>query len=175
MPSRRRRFIRRALTAVALLAVVAVVALVVVVRSLDRPWLKRRLQAMAHARTGLDVDWTATHVGLFSGARVERLVVATPPALRDQAPELVRVDGLALSWTLRSLLAGTPRFGALAADSLALTLVRDAAGRTSLSTIEPHGGGKPAAAVPPSRMLADALDGPPPVGRIDIARATVTV
>ena len=59
----------------------ALVALVVVVRSLDRPWLKRRLRAMAHDKTGLDVDWTATHVALFSGLRVERLVVKTPPAL----------------------------------------------------------------------------------------------
>ena len=66
------------------------VALVVIVRSLDRPWMKRRLQAMAHDKTGLEVDWTETHVALFSGLRIERLVVMTPPALRDRAPELLR-------------------------------------------------------------------------------------
>ncbi|MCA1664768.1 MAG: hypothetical protein LC659_10940 [Myxococcales bacterium] len=51
----------------ALLALVLLVALIVVVRSLDRPWLKRRLQAMAHDKSGLDVDWKSTHVALFRG------------------------------------------------------------------------------------------------------------
>jgi len=161
---------------VALLALALVVALAVVVRSLDRPWLKRRLQAMAHDKSGLDVDWTATHVALFSGLRIERLIVQTPPALRDVAPELLRLDGVSLSWTARSLVAGTPRFGGLDVESLELTLVRDAAGRTSLTTIEPHGSSNAAASpVPPSRAAADALDGPPPISRIDVARATVTV
>ncbi len=175
MPRRPRRWARRALAAVALLAVLALVALVVLVRSLDRPWLKRRLVAMARARTGLDVDWTATRVGLFSGLRVDSLVVRTPPALRGEAPELLRVDGLDVAWTAGSLLAGTPRLRALRVESLALTLVRDDDGRTSLSTIEPHGSGAPAPPVPPSRAAADALAGAPPVGRIDVARATVTL
>ncbi|MCU1277457.1 MAG: hypothetical protein JWM53_1003, partial [bacterium] len=70
------------MTALALLALAALVALVVVVRALDRPLLKRRLQAMAHARTGLDVDGSATRVGLFSGLHIDSVVVATPPALR---------------------------------------------------------------------------------------------
>src|SRR5262245_43611036 len=92
-PPRRRRWLRRAGQAVALVVVVVVAALVFVVRSLDQPWLKRRLAAMAHERTGLDVDWTATHVRLFSGLRIDQLVVGTPPALRGEAPELLRVDG----------------------------------------------------------------------------------
>ena len=154
-------------------------ALVVVLRSLDRPWLKRHLVAMARQNTGLDVDWTATHVSIFSGLRIDRLTVMTPPALRAVTPELVRVDGLTVTWTARSLVAGTPRFGALRAESVALTLVRDAAGRTSLTTIEPHGDGKPAPpeqrSTPPSKQAADALAGPPPVGRIDVEHATVTV
>src|SRR6185369_16044960 len=154
---------------------VLVVAVVVIVRALDRPWVKRHVQALAHERTGLDIDYGATHVGLFSGLRIERLVVKTPPALRERAPELVVADGVEVPWTARSLLFGTPRFGALRVEALALTLVRDAAGRTSLTTIEPHGSGKAEPPVPPSRAAADALDGPPPVGRIDIERATVTV
>lgn len=152
-----------------------VVALVVVVRSLDRPWLKRRLQTMAHQKTGLDVDWTATHVSLFSGLRIDRLVVATPPALRGEAPELLRADGLAVTWTLRSLVVGTPRFGALTVDALDLTLVRDGEGRTSLSTIEPHESGPPAPPVPISGSAADALSGPPPIGRVDLGRVHVAL
>ncbi|MCU1276622.1 MAG: hypothetical protein JWM53_168, partial [bacterium] len=175
MPSRRRRLVKRALSTVALLAALALIALVVIVRSLDRPWLKRRLQAMAHDRSGLDVDWTATHVGLFSGLRVESLVVQTPPALRAQAPELVRVEELEVAWTARSLVAGTPRFLALRTKTLALTLVRDEAGRTSLSTIEPHGSGAPSPSLPRSRVAADALNGAPPVASIDVAQATVTI
>jgi uncharacterized protein involved in outer membrane biogenesis len=175
VPRRWRRWARRTAAATAILVALALVAVVVVLRSLDRPWLKRRIVALAHARTGLDVDYTAARVSIFSGLSIERLIVKTPPALRGEAPELVRADGLAVSWTLRSLVAGTPRFGALRVDSLALTLVRDAAGRTSLSTIEPHGDGKPAPVVAPSRALEDALAGPPPIARIDIARATVTL
>jgi hypothetical protein len=176
VPSRRGRWIRRALASIGVVLLLAIVALVVIVRGLDRPWVKRRVQALAHARTGLDIDYTETHVGLFSGLRIERLVVLTPPALRDRAPELLRADGLEVPWTGRSLLFGTPRFGALRVEALALTLVRDAAGRTSLTTIEPHGEAKAAEAlVPPSRAAADALEGPPPVGRIDLERVTVTV
>ena len=176
MPSRWRRWGRRAAWALTVVAVVAIAALVVVVRALDQPWLKRRIVAMAKQSTGLDVDWTTTHVALFSGLRVERLTVQTPPALRAVAPEFVRVDGLDVTWTARSLVAGTPRFGALRVERLALTLVRDAAGRTSLTTIEPHGDGKPPPPeVPLSRTPADSLDGPPPIGRIDVAAASVTV
>ena len=84
-----RRWLRRALTSLVLLALVALVALVVAVRALDRPWLKTRLQKIAHQSSGLDVDWTATHVGLFSGLRVDSLVVAPPAkvgALSHPAP-----------------------------------------------------------------------------------------
>ncbi|HEY2746626.1 MAG TPA: hypothetical protein VGL86_18480, partial [Polyangia bacterium] len=175
MASRWRRWGRRAAWALTGLAIVAILALVVLVRALDQPWLKRRLVAMARTRTGLDVDWTTTHVALFSGLRVDRLIVRTPAALRAVAPELVRADGLSVTWTARSLVAGTPRFGVLAVERLALTLVRDAGGRTSLTTIEPHGDGKPEPELPLSRTPADSLDGPPPVGRIDIAAASVTV
>jgi translocation and assembly module TamB len=174
-PPRKRRWLRRAGQAVALVVVVIVAALVVVVRSLDQPWLKRRLQAMAHAKTGLDVDWTATHVRLFSGVRIDELVVRTPPALRGEAPELVRIGGLDVAWTARSLVSGTPRLTALTAESLALTLVRDEAGRTSLSTIEPTAAGPATPSPPASKQLAANLAGPPLVGRIAIARATVTV
>ncbi|MGZ3406860.1 MAG: hypothetical protein ACXVAN_10490, partial [Polyangia bacterium] len=75
MPRRRRRWLKRALATVGLLAVVALIALVVVVRSLDRPWVKRRVQAIAREKSGLDVDWTTTHVALFSGLRIDSLVV----------------------------------------------------------------------------------------------------
>ncbi len=153
----------------------AIAALTMIVRGLDQPWLKRRLVAMAKTRTGLDVDWTTTHVAVFSGLRVGQLIVRTPPALRAVAPEFVRVDGLDVAWTARSLIAGTPRFGVLRVERLALTLVRDAAGRTSLTTIEAHGDGKPEPELPLSRTPADSLDGPPPVGRIEVERATVTV
>ena len=175
-PPRRRRWLRRALTTVALLVLALVVALVVVVRSLDRPWLKRRLQAMAHdadrARRRLDGDAR----GAVLGAARRAAGGADAAGAARVAPELLRVDGLALAWTARSLVAGTPRFGALRVESLALTLVRDAAGRTSLTTIEPHGSDRGRRrrcrrrARRPTRST-----GPPPIARIDVARATVTV
>ena len=174
--SRWRRWARRSAWTAATLTALLVSALVVVLGSLNRPWLKRRLVALAHSRSGLDVDWSAAEVSIFSGLRVERLTVATPPALRATAPELVRIDGLEVSWTARSLVAGTPRFGRLRVAHLGLTLVRDAGGRTSLSTIEPHGdGAPPPPEVPLSKTPAESLAGPPPIARIDVEAATVTV
>src|SRR5439155_1601606 len=72
-PSRLRRWLRRVAGALAVLTVLALATAVMLVRSIDRPWLKRRLQAAALARSGAEIDWTATEVRVRSGLTVDGL------------------------------------------------------------------------------------------------------
>src|SRR6478735_8879948 len=127
---RRRRWLRwAALVTVALMAM-TLAALALVLTSLDRPWVKSRVQRLARTQAGVDIDWTSTRVQLLSGLWVERLVVLTPAPLRAETPELLRIDGLDVKWTLPSLLGGGgARVRALTAKSLTLTVVRGGDGR----------------------------------------------
>src|SRR6185436_8232096 len=103
MPLRVRRWLRRIAGALAVAAALMLVTAVMLVRSIDRPWLKRRLQAAARARSGAEVDWTATHVRVRSGLVVDGLVVRSPAPWQALAPELLRVEALDVGWTRHSL------------------------------------------------------------------------
>src|SRR5579863_4155694 len=68
--------------------VVAAIAVWIALHSLDRPWMKSRVQRLARTLAGLDVDYRAARVDLLSGAEVEGLVVRSPAELQRFAPDL---------------------------------------------------------------------------------------
>jgi len=72
------RWVRRSLTYLALLVALVAVFLVVALDSLDQPWLKRRVQAIARASAGVEIDYRAVRIGVLSGAEVDGLVVQSP-------------------------------------------------------------------------------------------------
>ncbi|HEX2573768.1 MAG TPA: hypothetical protein VH877_29735, partial [Polyangia bacterium] len=152
---------RRGLAGLAALLLLLAATLAVLLGSLDRPWLKRRLQAAIHARMGVDVDWSAARVRLLSGLHVEQLVVQSPPALRAAAPELARVDRLDVGWSLASLLGHGPALTSVALHDLALTVVWAEGGHTSFSELGSPAA-PPAPPTPLSRALAGLLEGAPP-------------
>jgi hypothetical protein len=146
------------------------VAIVVVLRSLDQPWIKGRLQALVRSSAGLDVDYRVARLDLLSGLHLEGLVVRSPAEVRRFAPDLVRVAGIDAAWSLRSLLGG--RVTSIALASVAFTVVVDQAGRTSFDALPPS---PPGPSVPLSRLAAKSLAGAPPVGTVDVDPVTLTL
>ena len=114
-----------------LFAMVAAATLVLI-HSLDRPWVKGKLQGLARASAGLEVDYRAARVDLFSGAEVDGLVVGSPPEFRSLAPDLVRIGRIDATWSIGALFGGqAPALKKLSVSEVALTVVVDERGRTS--------------------------------------------
>ena len=104
----RRRVVRGLLGTGALIAAVVVAALVLL-RSLDRPWIKTRIQAIARTSGGVDVDYDSARLAWSSGLAIEGLVPdlrKLPPGCRftdrcpmaiaacsEAEPELLPVEG----------------------------------------------------------------------------------
>ncbi|HUS64659.1 MAG TPA: hypothetical protein VMZ28_08970 [Kofleriaceae bacterium] len=169
---------RRAGLALLGLAVVTVAAATVILRGLDRPWVKRRIQAAARARSGLDIDYRATHARLLSGLRIDGLVVRSPEVFRGLAPELARVGTLEVRWTRSSVFGSGPALTAVSLDGVDVTLVRDLDGRTSLSEVPATAPAAPAPASPAtplSRIVSDLLAKAPAAMRITVERLSVEV
>lgn len=144
---------------------------------LDAPWVRARLLAAVRAGSGLDVDYGSLRLRPLSGAVVEGLVVRTPAALREIAPELVRVRRLELAWSPASLLGRGPRIERMTLEGVDLTLVSDERGRTSLDGVAPSPGPParaPAARAPLSRAAAELLSSAPPIARLAVSALSVT-
>ncbi len=172
----RRRWAQRALLGLATFAALVVVAVVVLLHDLDQPWLKRRVQAMARASAGLDIDYASVRVALLSGAVVEGLVVQTPAEFRALAPDLAAVDHIEARWSPSSLFGRGPAIEVLTISGLAVTIVADERGRTSLDALSPPDSTRksPAPGVPLSRQAAAWLTAPPPVGKVNVDRVVLT-
>jgi hypothetical protein len=172
-----RRWVRRALAG--LLAVVAFVALAVLVllHSLDRPWLKRRLQGLALTSAGLELDYRALRVDLFSGAELDGLVLRSPTELRPFAADLVRVGRVAARWSPRSLLFGDgPVLSRVALSDIELNVVVDEHGRTSFDALSPSAArSEQRAAVPLSRRASELFATAPPIGALEVDRVTLAL
>jgi translocation and assembly module TamB len=172
-PRRRGRWSRWLLrSCVAGIGLVALVALVVLVllHSLDRPWLKRRLQALALASAGVEIDYRAARVKWLSGAEIEGLVVQSPAEVRRFAPDLVRVGRAEARWSLGALLSGRgPVVRRVALSDVTLTAVVDEHGRTSFDALTPSGStSAPGPTVPLSRQASKLLGTVPPVEQLDL-------
>ena len=174
---RRRRWLRRTAQGVGWLLVVLVALVVVVVHSLDRPWVKGRLQHLVAAASGLEFDYAATRVRLFSGLEVDGVVVASPPAFRGWSPSLMRVGKVEVGWSWRSL--ARARVLNVRLVDVDVTLVDDKALGWSAAP-KPVAAPRPATAeagpmVPLSRRLHELLLAAPPLTELAVERLGVTV
>ncbi|HVY41062.1 MAG TPA: hypothetical protein VHM31_24160, partial [Polyangia bacterium] len=172
-PARRwRRWLARLGLAFAAVLVLVVVAAALVLGSLDAPWMKARVQRIARESGGIDLDYRALKVRLFSGVWLDGLVVATPAPLAALTPELARIDHLEATWSLSSLLGGGPKIRAAAIDGVSVAIAQDAAGRTSLDLLGtgPRAPEKPSEPTPLSRLAAKIFSGAAPIGRVDVTR-----
>lgn len=175
---RSRRWGRRIMLGLALTLAAVGVMLWGLFRSLDEPVVKRRLQALVRLHTGFDLDYGGTRLRLLSGLRVEAVVVRTPAGDGAAARELVRVGTLEAGWSVRSLLSPGAKLSSLALRDVELTLVQGP------EPVPPAGGAPPTSAptpppMPPptplSRLLGELLGRTPPVARVSVERAAVTL
>jgi translocation and assembly module TamB len=158
---------------VAVSAVLVVSAAVVVLHSLDRPWVKSRIQGVARASGGVEIDYRDVRVDGLSGADIEDLVVRSPDEVRQFAPELLRVGHVAVRWHLRSLLfGGGPALASVSISDATLTVVADEHGRTSFDALPPS---PPSPPVPTSHLASKFLSGAPPIGRLDVGPVTLSL
>lgn len=168
----------RSIACLAGLVALVAIAVLVLLHSLDRPWLKHRLQRLANTSAGVEIDYRVARIELLSGAHIEGLVVRSPVEVRRFAPDLVRVGTLDVRWSSRSLLSGRgPIVGGVVVSDVTLTVVIDENGRTSFDAISPSGGGTsaPAKAVPLSRQASKFLGTAPPVGQVDVDGVTLAL
>ena len=166
----------RPLLALAGLVWTVVIALLILVHSLDRPWLKRRVQELVRRSAGVDIDYRDVRVGLFSGVSIEGLVVRSPLEVRSLAPDLVAVDHLEARWSLGSLVGHGPSIEQLAVSGIALTVVVDEHGRTSFDALsQPRPSVDHAPALPLSRRPASWLATPPPLGKATVDDVVLTL
>ena len=164
----RRWALRLAAGALGLVALL-VCALLVVVHSLDRPWLKRRIQTIARTSGGVDIDYASVRLALFSGAAIDGLVVQSPSEVRAFAPELVRIDRVAVRWRIGTLLGRGPALDSIDVSGVALSVVVDEKGRTSFDAIPSSGpSAPPSPPVPFSHQAASFLASPPPVSHLAV-------
>jgi translocation and assembly module TamB len=174
-----RRWIGRGLAGAGALVVVVVATALVLLSSLDRPWIKSRIQAIARTSGGVEIDYREGHVGWLSGIDLQGLVVQSPPEVRRFAPDLVRVDRMKVAWSLGGLLLGhglaVPR---AAISGVTLTVVVDENERTSFDALSPsHSPPKPPPAppVPLSQQAATYLASVLPIGEFDLDDFTVQI
>src|SRR5512137_1568571 len=174
---RRGGWVRWALRIVAATAVVATVvigAATVLLGNLDQPWVKRHIRSLVRSLAGAEIDYTSARLRPLSGLRVENLVVPSPPALRSIAPHLLRVGRLDVAWSPSSLLGGGARIARLSLDDVALTLVEDERGRSSLDALSAQAKGAPAQPTRAPRAPGQPGGAAPPVGRFAVSGAELT-
>jgi len=171
-----RRWVVRGLLGTGALIVAAVVAALVVLRSLDRPWIKSRIQGIARTAGGVDVDYSEARIAWLSGLDIEGLVVQSPSEFRRLAPELVHVDHIAVHWTLGGLLLGHgPAIQRAAIAGITLTVVMDETGRTSFDALSSSPKPPPEPSVPLSHRASKVLGAPLPLGEFAIDDVTLNL
>jgi len=175
--SRWPRRIGIALGAATIAAVLVVSALVWLLRHLESPSVKPRLQALVSSAAGIELDYASARVELGSGLRIEGLEVRNPAALRAHAPLLARIESIDLSWQPRQLLGVAPRAERVLMRGVVLSIVLDESGKTSFdfdrAEQAPAGPAQPPA--PLSGLLDDLLGGSLPIAEVVVEPITCTV
>lgn len=157
----------------ALVLVTAVAAL----HNLDHPWLKQRIVSRVEAATGLRLDYQTAQVAVLSGLRLEGLVVRTPPPFQGVAPELLRVGTLEAQWSPGALLSGTHRVERVVVRDVAVALVADEAGPTSLTGLTGPEAPEPPPVEAPlgaSQRVAALLASAPPFGKVEVSGVSLS-
>jgi translocation and assembly module TamB len=172
-----RRWVRRSFAGVAGLVVLVGMAVIVLLHSLDRPWLKRRLQGLVRTSAGVEIDYRVLRIELLSGAEIEGLVVQSPLEDRPFAPDLVRVGRVEARWSPRALLLGPgPRIERVSVSDVTLTVVVDEHGRSSFDALSPPGStSAPGPTVPLSHVASKLLGTTLPVGQLDVDHVTLAL
>jgi translocation and assembly module TamB len=171
-----RRWLLRSIGCLVGVVALGAIALAVLLRSLDQPWLKHRLQELARRSTGVALDYRVVRVDALSGAEIEGLVVRSPDEVRRFAPELVRVGRVEVRWSLGSLLLGRGPFIARATVSdVTLTVVVDEHGRTSFDALMAGWTAAPTPTVPLSGRASKLLGTAPPVGQVEVDRVSLAL
>ena len=145
---------------------------------LDKPWVKRRVQALVRANVGLDIDYGTTRVRLLSGLRLDEVSLRAPARPGTTYLESARASTLEAAWTMYSLLTTRPHLTGLTVRGVELTLAMDAGeaapqtqpDRTTAASRQPQ---EP---TPPlSRILSGIFTGAPIVDKVLCERAAVTL
>jgi translocation and assembly module TamB len=172
-----RRRVLRVLAVLIALVLLAATGVFAVLHSLERPWVKRRVQGLARTMAGVEIDYRSARIEPLSGAAIEELVVGSPPGVRSFAPDLVRVGRVDARWSLGSIILGRgPAIERLVVSDVALTVVIDEQGRTSFDALgSSPTPAPPTPAVPLSRRAAKLLATPPAVGELDVDRLSVAL
>lgn len=171
-----RRWVLRGLACLAALVTCLAVTGLVVLDSVDRPWLKGRLQRLVRASAGVDIDYGSVRFAGLSGIEVAGLAVRSPAEVRSFAPDLVRIDRVDVRWSLRELLFGRgPLARRVKVSGVTLTVVVDENGRTSFDAISAASGppAPPGPVVPLSHQAAKLLGTAPPLERLDLEDVTI--
>jgi translocation and assembly module TamB len=170
---RARRWLVRALVALGAL----VVALVVLVSQLDHPWIRPRVRQLLRASTGYDVDYGQVQVGLWPALHVElgALVVHAPRPLWPSASELLRVDRVRVHFAPSALFGAAPWLPRVELGQVALQMVVDEHGQSSLSRPVAAPGGARAPTTPLSQRASSILGGKLPIGRLHARELTLTL
>ena len=151
-----------------LLALVVVLALALV-HNLDHPWVKRRVQALIAKNAGLDVDYRAVRVSVFSGIAIDDLVVHSPPESRKVAPEFATIGHIEAAW---SLFGGGPTIKSATIRDVAVTVTVDEKGKTSLDALFPP---SPEPSPPLSRKASSLIGSGLPIGDVTIEKVTLAL
>jgi len=123
---------------------------------LDHPWVKTRVVAACRDQLGLGIDYDGLVISLRQGVQARSLRLLTPPSLSAGAADFVRLEGLELRAPLWRFALGQLDIERLALGRVELALVRDAAGRTTLSELFPAPPEpEPNEPLRPSQLLAE--------------------
>lgn len=165
----------RGALALGALVVAAAVAALALVSSLDQPWIKWRLRALALAGAGLDVDYGAVRIGVLSSLAIDDLVVRSPAALRGIAPELLRIGRIRARWSTATLLGAGALVRVVDIEHVVLTVVVDEHGKTSFDAIsgQPAPAAKSATAL--SHLPSELMRAKLPVNRTHIADVRIVL
>jgi translocation and assembly module TamB len=113
-------------------------AALVLAASLDRPWVKRRVQALVLETGRVEIDYGAVRFDGLSGVQIDDVVVRSPPDLRAFAAELVRVGRLRVRGSPFAFFGKGPAIREVDVEHVKLMVVVDENGRTTFDAILPE-------------------------------------
>ncbi len=102
---------------------------------LEHPWVKGKVEQALSNAIGTQLRYERLSISPFSGLEVQGLVVDTPDALERYAPEMLRLDALALPVELGPLLSGEVVIPEVRGGALTVTVVVTDDGRTSFGEL----------------------------------------
>ena len=134
LPKRRLLTWHRVWITLAVLLLLLLTAIGRIAGHLETPWLRQKVIAAVRSSQHLDIDYRQASVGL-DGLELRDLSLASLPEDRDLAPELLHVAHVTAKWAWRDLLPGHEKRVAVDVTGVALNVVLDAHGETSLQRL----------------------------------------